>query len=105
MKKTTKLRDELDRILLKYIEEFEQKHEVYREFSVSNDLLQPALISDCFFQIQDIIYDIDNNVPDDLIFDWYWEQVEKPIDEYVNFDTYCKYYRGFAYKNRNKPEK
>jgi len=61
------------------------------EFVVANDLMGIIHISDCFFNINDIIYDIDNNLPEDIIFTWYWEQVEKSSEEeWINLDTYFK---------------
>ena len=62
------MKKELEKILKKYISKFEKKHELTFEFAVSNDLMGTISFS-CiyYFSINDIIFDIDNYLPKDLI--------------------------------------
>ena len=65
-----KLRDKLDNILKEYIRLFEEKHEAFFEFAVGDDLMGLLCFGDYLFAIHDIVYDIDNDLPKNLIFQW-----------------------------------
>lgn len=68
--KQTKLRKDLEKIIKAYIYEFEKKHSVELEFAVADDLMGALCFGDNFFSTNDVIYDVDNKLPLNLIFEW-----------------------------------
>lgn len=48
-------------------------------------------ISDMFVSMSDILYDIDNDVPKDQYYDWYWKSVDRAEMgiKYMNYPSYC----------------
>ena len=62
------LRNKLDEILKEYIRLFEEKHEVFFEFAVGDDLMGLLCFGGYLFTTRDVIYDIDNDLPKNLIF-------------------------------------
>jgi hypothetical protein len=86
------LRKALDQIIGLYIADFEEKHDCYLEYWVADDTTGIAAIGDCFFNLSDIVYDIDNNCPAGKIFEWHNHEVEKAFTgkeyENVNFKSY-----------------
>jgi hypothetical protein len=70
MKSTDLLRQELDKVLNKYIKKFEKAHGVELEFAVCDDLMGVLCFGDHFFNMSDIVYDVDNKLPVGLIFEW-----------------------------------
>ena len=70
MKSTESLRKALDKALLVYIYKFELIHGVEHEFSVNDDLMNVACFGDHFFTMNDIIYDVENKLPVNMIFEW-----------------------------------
>lgn len=82
------IRQQLDRIIDLYVKAFEEKHECYLEFWVADDKTGIACFGDHFFNLADIVFDIDNNCPAIAIFDWQNHQVEN--NSKVNFNSYLK---------------
>jgi len=83
MKALKQQRIELDK---KYLDKFCLKHDTYYDF-VNEDM---ALIGDCYFNITDIYYDIDNDVPGNEIWDWHnatldWAMEDKQT---MNFNSW-----------------
>lgn len=79
-----------------YIKAFYKKHDM--EF-VEADLLDWVgqigdiiCIGDCYFNFSDVKYDVDNDVPGDIIFDWYYKYLEHGEFglKYLNFESYAK---------------
>ncbi len=64
------LRKKLSRIISIYVTKFEEKHECYLEYCVADDDLGIFVFGDNFFNLNDIIEDIENNYPKDAIFEW-----------------------------------
>lgn len=87
-----KLRPQLDKILQQYIKVFEQKHDVFFEGTANDDLFNILHFGDYFFSISDIVYDIDNNLPDRTIFDWQDHCLE--FDTKCNLESYAEGYRA-----------
>ena len=89
------MRKELDKIIKKYISEFEKKHDLLFEFAVNDDLLD-VLSFGCvdFFNTYDISFDIDNNLPSGLIVEWLEYNLENK--QFINLQSYSN---GFRYKN------
>ena len=89
------MRKELDKIIKKYISEFEKKHDLLFEFAVNDDLLD-VLSFGCvyFFNTNDVIFDIDNNLPNGLIVEWLEYNLENK--QFINLKSYSN---GFRIEN------
>ena len=97
-----RLRDKLDNILKEYINLFEEKHEVFFDYAVGDDLTGLLCFGEYLFDVRDIIYDIDNNLPKNLIFRWQddsFDSLKNPQRRKMNFQTYA---RGLRFENLNK---
>lgn len=95
-----KLRKELDKVLQKYIAEFEKKHDLEMEYVVSDDLMGVINFGDTyFFSINDIVYDIDEKLERGLIIEWLEYNLENQ-ENYVNLHSYSKGYRHEKKANR-----
>lgn len=93
------MRKKLNKILKKYIKKFEKKHDCRFEHAVSDNLMGIICFGDVlFFDINDIIYDIDTNQPKGLIIDWLYDGIYQ--DNYINFKSYSKGLRYEQIKNR-----
>ena len=93
------MRNKLDKVLGKYIRKFEKKHGLRFEFAVADDLMGVICFGDVlFFDINNIIYDIDTKQPKGLIIDWLYDTMNQ--DKYINFQSYSKGLRYEQIKNR-----
>jgi len=83
MKTLKQKRIELDK---KYLDKFCKKHHTYHDF-VNEDM---ALIGDCYFNITDIYYDIDNNIQKDVIWNWYSQTLDRAMEnkQTMNFNSW-----------------
>ena len=77
----TGLRERFNSVVFDYTELFEKKHDCYLEYWVADDTTGIACFGDHFFNLADIIYDIDNNCPKYKIFDWQNHCVEKKFKD------------------------
>ncbi len=83
------MRKELDKIIKKYISEFEKKHNLLFEFAVNNDLLNVLSFGSVYyFNTSDVIYDVDNNLPNGLIIEWLENNLEN--EQFINLESYSK---------------
>lgn len=103
----TKLRFRLEQAIKEYISAFEDKHEVEMEFPVSDDITGIICFGDTrYFNISDIIFDIDNNLPQGLILQWNDDTSDhnlmKDSPEYINLKSYAA---GLRYEDLNKEKK
>lgn len=87
----SELRKKLENILYQYIDLFEKKHDIFYDGAAGDDILGILLFGDYFFNITDIVYDIDNNLPEGMIFEWYNMNVEHETN--INLHSYHKGYR------------
>ncbi len=71
-----------------YIVAFEKKHECNMEYFVNDDIMGIVEIADHFFNVSDLILDIDNKCPKDLIWEWYDQTLESK--QPMNYQTYIK---------------
>ena len=97
-----KIREKLDDILKEYIRLFEEKHEVFFDYAVGDDLIGLLCFGDWYFNISDIIYDIDNNLPQNLIFKWQEDHIndnKNPERKVINLQSYA---RGLRFEHLNK---
>jgi hypothetical protein len=88
---TKKLRIALNASIMRYIKAFEKKQNCVFEFAVSDDLLGIIYIADYYLSINDIIYDIDKDLPQGLIFEWYWSGLEayEKSGQSMKLDSYA----------------
>lgn len=95
------MKKQLENAITNYVNAFEKKHEVEFLFFVNDDVIGVAFISDSFFNVSDIIYDIDNDCPKDLIWEWYDKTMEMGIEEKptINYQSYAK---GLRYDKLKK---
>lgn len=84
----SKLREEFDAAIKNYIEIFEKKQGVEFCFAVSDDLLDVLCFGDYFFTINDIVFDVDNELEDGLIFSWQDDCVQHK--QHINLMSYAK---------------
>ena len=96
------LRNKLDSTLKEYIRLFEEKHKVFFEFAVGDDLTGLLCFGDYLFTTRDVIYDIDNDLPKRLIFQWQddsFDSLKNPQHREMNFQTYA---RGLRFEDLKK---
>lgn len=87
------LRTALDKALTGYVKKFEKIHGVEFEWAVNDNLMDILCFGDYYFDIADIIYDIDNKLPVRLIFEWYDDGLEafrKDPTKEINLRSYAK---------------
>lgn len=78
-----------------YLEEFCKKHE-YKydpDMWIGNDPGTIVEVCDMFVKMDDIRYDVDNNVPEEYFEKWYWKGLdvyELTGENYMNYQSYCK---------------
>lgn len=83
------MRKELDKILMDYIRKFEKKHDVIFDFAVQDDLMNMLCFDPYYFDITDVIKDIDHKYPKGLILEWNESSVEF-YPKQINFESYAK---------------
>lgn len=87
------LRKQLDTALKNYIYKFEITHCVNFDGAVNDDLMGVLCFGDNYFNISDIIYDVDNKLPVRLIFEWQNAGIDahfKGIEKTINLQSYAK---------------
>lgn len=78
-----------------YLKKFCDKHEYTYEQNcwVANDPGTIANIGDMFVSMENIRYDIDNNISEEKFEKWYWkalEVYELVGENYMNYESFCK---------------
>jgi hypothetical protein len=78
-----------------YLEAFCNKHgyEVDEDCWVADDPGTIAMISDMFVSMDNIRYDVDNNIPEETYEEWYWKSLEVyelTEQNYMNYESFCK---------------
>ena len=80
-----------------YLKEFCDRHEWQYEpdMWVAGNTGTIVMIGDMFVSMNNIRYDIDNNVPTDYFEKWYWKSIEiseltDGAENYMNYENYCK---------------
>ena len=83
-----------------YIEEFEEKHGLEFDHAVGDDLLGVISFGNTmFFNMSDIIQDIDSQYDKGLIIQWH----EDTVENYPKFINLSSYAMGLRYKTiKNK---
>jgi len=83
-------------ICTEYVREFIARHGYSKDWDwVGNDPASVGTIvniGDMFINMEDIRFDIDNNVPIDHFDKWYWESVDRyeAKIKYMNYQSFCK---------------
>lgn len=94
------LRKELEEILKSYIRKFEDKHEIEMQYAVDDNITGVLDFGDIyFFDITDVIYDIDHDLPKGLILQWAEDSVDdskNPTRQTINLHSYAK---GLRYED------
>lgn len=77
----------LETIYGQYLDKFLKKQDVEIEHIVSDSIVKGGIIciADAFFTIDNIIMDMDRDVPKDFIFEWYWDYMEYGDINYNHF--------------------
>ena len=71
------LKERYEKIIDEYVKLFEKKHNVELEFWVNDDKTGIAcFVGVYYFSASDIIYDINNNLPENMIFGWLEDNVD-----------------------------
>ena len=88
----------------KYITDFEKaakllvdlfctKHSVDLDDMVNGDITDVLCFGDNFFTLSDIYYDLKNDIPKRLIFEWQYYVTEycivNDVQKHINFKSYC----------------
>lgn len=88
------LKTQWRRLCNQYLQEFVEKHEITLEPYpwVADNPGTVAMLGDYFVSMENIRYDIDNNIPVGWFEEWYDKHTEYTSLElkYMNFETYCK---------------
>ena len=86
-----------DELCNEYLKEFCDKHEWPYEpdMWVAGNIGTIVMIGDMFVSMNNIRYDVDNNVPTDYFAKWYWKSIEisdltDGAENYMNYENYCK---------------
>lgn len=67
-----KLKDRFDLVVNEYIKKFAKKHEIEFDYWIGGDTGEIASFSEYYvFSCYEIRYDIDNDVPKPILFNWY----------------------------------
>ena len=83
------MKKQLEKVLKQYIKEFENKQDLTFEFAVDDNLMEViSFDSVYFFNMSDIIYDIDNNIKENIIIEWCEYTLQEK--DYINYRTYLK---------------
>lgn len=85
----------VDRLLI----EFCEKHDFTYEFSVGEDSIDVFSISNYFFSLSDIYFDLKSNQPKGKIIEWY----DYLLDNEVNINYYS-YYMGLRKEQLSKKQ-
>ena len=73
----------VDRLLM----EFCEKHDLSYKFSVGNDSVDVFLISNYFFSLSDIYFDLKSNQSKGKIIEWYDYLLDNEVN--INYYHYC----------------
>ena len=80
---------QLEKVLKQYIKEFENKQDLTFEFAVDDNLMEVISFGSVyFFNMSDIIYDVDNAIKENIIIEWLEYTLQEK--DYINYRTYLK---------------
>lgn len=86
-----------NQICNEYLNEFCVRHDYTFENDmwVGGDIGTVVLIGDMYVSMDEIRYDVDNNINEDYFEQWYWKKMEVAeltdyTENYMNYESYCK---------------
>ena len=83
------MKKQLEKVLKQYIKEFENKQDLTFEFAVDDNLMEVISFGSVyFFNMSDIIYDVDNAIKENTIIEWLEYTLQEK--DYINYRTYLK---------------
>lgn len=83
------MKKQLEKVLKQYIKEFEKKQDLTFEFAVDDNLMEVISFGSVyFFNMSDIIYDVDNAIKENIIVEWLEYTLQEK--DYINYRTYLK---------------
>ena len=83
------MKKQLEKVLKQYIKEFENKQDLIFEFAVDDNLMEVISFGSVyFFNMSDIIYDVDNAIKENIIIEWLEYTLQEK--DYINYRTYLK---------------
>lgn len=83
------MKKQLEKVLKQYIKEFENKQYLTFEFAVDDNLMEVISFGSVyFFNMSDIIYDVDNDIKENIIIEWLEYTLQEK--DYINYRTYLK---------------
>lgn len=85
--KVLKLKNKYEDACNEYLELFCEKQEMTNDGWVADDVGGIAVCSDFYFNLHDIVLDINTNQPKGDIVDWYYDNIDADSD-YINYNSY-----------------
>lgn len=83
------MKKQLEKVLKQYIKEFEKKQDLTFSFAVDDNLMEVISFGSVyFFNMSDIIYDVDNAIKENIIIEWLEYTLQEK--DYINYRTYLK---------------
>ena len=79
-----------------YVRAFIEKHELdtlnYEDYWINNDPGTIICLNDMYIDMENLRYDIDNDIPKDKFEEWYWTSVDRAENnlQYINYPAFCK---------------
>lgn len=96
-KKKSNLQMTWEKVCHRYLFAFCRRHDYTYDPDnwIGGDVGTTIEVCDMFIHMDDIRYDVDNNVPVSLFAEWYWKDLEvyeltDGREKYMNFPSYCK---------------
>ncbi len=84
-----KLKSDYENACNAYVKAFEEKQGREFDYWIGQEVGGIAsFIDQYFFNMSDIVHDIDNNCPVDLIFEWQDDCVEAEAERHINYYSY-----------------
>lgn len=82
-------------VCIKYVQEFCERHgyKYDPDTWVRGEVGTTIEIADMFISMDDIRYDVDNNIPSPDFETWYWKSLELyelGVKDYMNYSSYCE---------------
>lgn len=93
------LKEKYESVVDEYVKRFEKKHDLQLEFWVADDKTGVASFGDVYcFNVGYIIYDINNDLPNNLIIKWVEDGIDyyKKKNQMINLHSYAK---GLRYQD------
>lgn len=92
------LRTALDKALTGYIKKFEKAHGVEFDWATNGDLMDVISFGDYYFNISDIIYDVDEKCAVGLIFEWQQACIDANFQGATRTINFRSYASGLRYE-------